>query len=74
MSILGFFLTLFIFFIIGKVYSIDWLLVYYSKDASPEKTTIEAGSSWFPILLATVFSYLIWKAGKSKFPDEKSGS
>lgn len=74
MSFLGFFLTLILSSLIGKLFNIDLLMFYFYRETPFDGFIFEAGISWLPIVLALFVSYFSWKWGKRKFPSKKLDS
>lgn len=68
LSFLGFVLPLSLFTVIGRTFQIDWLMFYYERKPSSGDISFEAGLSWIPIILSSLFGYLSWRLGKRKFP------
>jgi hypothetical protein len=73
MSILEFFLTLVFSYLIGSYFGIE-LLVFHNLDTISGGFKFEAGIPWIPIILALFITYLGWKIGFKKFPDENLGN
>ncbi|OIJ20118.1 hypothetical protein BKP45_10035 [Anaerobacillus alkalidiazotrophicus] len=66
LSILGFFLTIILYALLGRYINIDWFILSYYGNASADGARFTAEIAWFPLLLAILAGYYGWKLGKRK--------